>query len=83
MEEEINITNLAELGEYLKQRIKSVKRCYEKELPLMDVGDGHKVINISGLSKKEKEEVINKRNCLLVQEHCYQEILDKIIIAGG
>ena len=83
MEEEINITNFAELAEYLKERIESVNRCYEKELPLMDVGDGHKVINISGLSKKEKEEVINKRNCLLVQEHCYQEILDKIIIAGG
>lgn len=83
MEEELHISNLAELGEYLKQRIESVNRCYEKELPLMDVGNGHKVINISGLSKKEKEEVINKRNCLLVQEHCYQEILDKIIIVGG
>lgn len=76
--EEINITNFAELAEYLKARINSVNRCYEKELPLIDVGNGRKVINVSGLSKKEKEEVINKRNCLLVQEHCYQEILDKI-----
>lgn len=37
--------------------------------------EGHKVINISYLSKKEREEVINKRNCLLVQKATYQEIL--------
>ncbi len=41
----------------------------------MDLGEGHKVINISYLSKKEREEVINKRNCLLVQRAIYQEIL--------
>ena len=64
-----------DLKEYLENRIKSVDETYERELPLMDLGDGHKVINISCLSKKEKEEVINKRNCLLVQKATYQEIL--------
>jgi len=28
------------------------------------------------MSKKEKEEFTNKRNCLLVQKHCYEEILE-------
>lgn len=64
-----------DLKKYLKDRIKSVDETYERELPLIDVGEGHKVINISYLSKKEKEEVINKRNCLLVQKATYQEIL--------
>ena len=54
-----------DLREYLENRIKSVDETYERELPLMDLGDGHKVINISYLSKKEREEVLNKRNCLL------------------
>lgn len=64
-----------DLKKYLKDRIKSVDETYERELPLIDLGEGHKVINISCLSKKEKEEVINKRNCLLVQKATYQEIL--------
>jgi len=64
-----------DLRKYLKDRIKSVDETYERELPFIDVGEGHKVINISYLSKKEREEVINKRNCLLVQKATYQEIL--------
>lgn len=64
-----------DLKKYLKDRIKSVDETYERELPLMDLGEGHKVINISYLSKKEREKVINKRNCLLVQKAIYQEIL--------
>ena len=64
-----------DLKKYLKDRIKSVDETYERELPLMDLGEGQKVINVSCLSKKEREEVINKRNCLLVQKATYQEIL--------
>lgn len=64
-----------DLKKYLEDRIKSVDETYEKELPLIDLGEGHKIINVSCLSKKEKEEVINKRNCLLVQKATYQEIL--------
>lgn len=63
------------LRDYLKSRIQSVDCCYEKLLT--DIG-GVKIINTSGLSRKEKEEVINKRNCLLVQKQCYVEILDLI-----
>ena len=68
-------TEIMNLKEYLKNRIKSVDETYERELPFIDVGEGYKVINISYLSKKEKDEVINKRNCLLVQKATYQEIL--------
>ena len=64
-----------DLKKYLKDRIKSVDETYERELPWLDLGEGHKVINISYLSKKEQKEVINKRNCLLVQKATYQEIL--------
>lgn len=59
----------------LKERIKSVEKCYEELLT--DIG-GVKIIIVTGLSKKEKEEVINKRNCLLVQKHCYEEILEML-----
>lgn len=69
---------ITHLKKHLETRIKSVNETYERELPLIDIGEGHKVINVSYLSKKEKEEVINKRNCLLVQKHTYQEILDFI-----
>lgn len=62
------------IEKYLKDRIKSVDKCYDELLT--DIGDGHKIINVTGLNKKEKEEVINKRNCLLIQKHCYNEILD-------
>lgn len=69
---------ITHLKKHLETRIKSVNETYERELPLIDIGEGHKIINVSYLSKKEKEEVINKRNCLLVQKHTYQEILDFI-----
>lgn len=64
-----------EIEQYLNKRILDVEKCYNEMLT--DIG-GIKIINITGLSKKEKEEVINKRNCLLVQKHCYQEILEKL-----
>lgn len=68
-------TEKMNLKKYLEDRIKSVDETYERELPFIDLGEGHKVINISYLSKKEREEVINKRNCLLVQKATYKEIL--------
>ena len=64
------------IQKYLENRIKSVDKCYEELLT--DIGNGIKIINVTGLSKKEKEELINKRNCLLVQKHCYNEILEFI-----
>ena len=68
------MNKISELQDYLKDRIKSVDKCYEELLT--DMGDGIKIINVTGLSKDEVAEVINKRNCLLVQKHCYNEILD-------
>ena len=33
-------------------------------------------INITGLTRKEKEEITNKRNCLIVQEYMLKWFLD-------
>ena len=62
--------------EYLEKRIEDVDKVYDTLLT--DLGNGIKVINVTGLSRKEKEEAVNKRNCLLVQKHCYEEILEKM-----
>lgn len=62
----------SQIVEYLEERIKSVDKCYDELLT--DVG-GVKIINVTGLDRKEVQEVINKRNCLLVQKLCYEEIL--------
>lgn len=71
----MKLKDILDMEEYLKERIESVDKIYNEMLT--DIG-GIKIINVSGLNKKEKEEVINKRNCLLVQKQCYQEILEKI-----
>ena len=70
-----NITNFAELGKYLKIRIENVKTSYETLVKPYRTEYG---INVSLMTRKEKEEFINKRNCLIVQQHCYQEILNQI-----
>jgi len=58
----------------IKERIKSVEKCYEDLIkPYYDKEAD--IINVSFMSKREKEEFINKRNCILVQKHCYKEIL--------
>lgn len=62
---------LIAIKDYLKSRVQSVDNCLNK---LVDPSIG--MINVSGLSKKEKEKVVNQRNCLLVQKHCYNEILE-------
>ena len=61
---------------YLKERINDVDKVYNEMLT--DIGNGIKIINVTGLSRKEKEEITNKRNCLIVQKYCYEEIIDKI-----
>lgn len=75
MEEEI--INFAELGKYLTKRIAMVEMSYETLAKPYQTDFG---INVSLMTKKQKEEFINKRNCLLVQKQCYQEILDKITL---
>ena len=67
---------IKQLKTWLQERIKSVDKCYDELLT--DMGEGIKIINVTGLSRKEKEEVINKRNCLIVQKFCYEEVLEKI-----
>lgn len=62
----------SKIVKYLEERIKSVDKCYDELLT--DVG-GVKIINVTGLDRKEVQEFINKRNCLLVQKYCYEEIL--------
>ena len=78
MEEDIK--KVADVGGYLTERIASVENCYQDLIKPYKTEYG---INTSLMTKKEKEEFINKRNCLLVQKHCYQEILDKITLVGG
>ena len=68
---------IKELKEYLENRIKSVEETYEKEMKPYQTEYG---LVLSYLSKKEREEVINKRNCLLVQKEAYKEILKKVSI---
>lgn len=62
---------------YLKLMIDDVNKCYNELIePYFDKSIN--MINTSLLTKKEKDEFVNKINCLLVQKHCYQEILDKL-----
>ena len=63
------------LIEKLEERMKSVEKCYQDLIkPYYD--ERLNMINVSFMSRKEKEEFTNKRNCLLVQKHCYAEILE-------
>lgn len=63
--------------EYLEKRIKDVEKAYDELIkPYYD--EKLKIINVSLMSKKEKEEFVNARNCLLVQQACYNEIIEHI-----
>lgn len=68
------------LIEKLEKRMKSVEKCYQDLIkPYYD--EKLNMINVSLMSRKEKDEFTNKRNCLLVQKHCYTEILE--IVKGA
>lgn len=63
------------LIEKLEERIKSVEKCYQDLIkPYYD--EKLNIINTSYMNKKEKEEFINKINCLLVQKASFEEILE-------
>jgi len=65
------------ITEYLEKRIKDVEKAYDELIkPYYD--EKLKTINVSFMSKKEKEDFINTRNCLLVQQACYNEIIEYI-----
>lgn len=62
----------------IKERMEQTKKVYDEEMKpyMIEVGNGEKVLNVTYLSKKEKEELINKRNCLLVQIKIYEMLLE-------
>ena len=65
------------IREYLEKRIKDVEKAYDKLIkPYYD--EKLNIINVSLMSKKEKEEFVNARNCLLVQQACYNEVIEQI-----
>lgn len=63
----------------IKERMEQTKKVYDEEMKpyLIEVGDGKKILNVTYLSKKEKDELINKRNCLLVQIKTYEMLLEE------
>ena len=65
------------MKEFLEKRIADVEKAYNDLIkPYYIEGVG---INTSYMSKKEKEEFINQRNCLVVQKQTYKEVLDKLL----
>ncbi len=71
------MTKIEELEQKLINRINNIKECYNQTIkPFYDKKIG--MLNVSALSKKQQNELINKRNCLLVQQDAYEEILDYI-----
>lgn len=63
----------------IKEKMEQTKKVYDEEMKpyMLDTGNGEKVLNVTGLNKKEKEELINKRNCLLVQIKTYEMLLEE------
>lgn len=63
----------------IKERMEQTKKVYDEEMKpyMIEVGNGEKVLNVTGLNKKEKEELINKKNCLLVQIKTYEMLLEE------
>lgn len=57
----------------IREKIKNIEAIYKKEMKPYQTEYG---LNLSLLSKKEKEEVINKRNGLLTQKITLEELLE-------
>ena len=65
------------LREKLRERIGDVRDVYEKEVGCYrDAKYGF--LNVSALSKEKQNELLNKRNCLIVQMNVYEEIISYI-----
>ena len=75
----ISIANECVEKDKIKKRLEQTKKVYEDEMKpyWVEVGDKERVLNVSYLSKKEKEELLNKRNCLLVQIATYEDLLEE------
>lgn len=62
----------------IKKKIEEQTKRIDKLLEdMIDKSTG--CINVSYLNKKEKEEVINKRNCLLVQKATLQQMGEELL----
>ena len=57
----------------IREKIKNIEDIYKKEMKPYQTEFG---LNVSFLSKKEKEELINKRNGLLTQKITLEELLE-------
>ena len=57
----------------VKEDLEICKKVYEEEMKPYQTEYG---LNITGLSKKEKEQLINKRNCLTTQMKTYEMLLE-------
>ena len=72
------ITKMELINDYIskdkiRERIKNIEDIYKKEMKPYQTEFG---LNVSLLSKKEKEELINKRNGLLAQKITLEELLE-------
>lgn len=62
------------IKEYVGKKTKFIDKLLDE---MIDKSTG--TINLSYLSVKEQEELINKRNCLLVQKATLQQILEELL----
>ena len=72
------ITKMELINDYIskdkiRERIKNIEDIYKKEMKPYQTEFG---LNVSLLSKKEKKELINKRNGLLTQKITLEELLE-------
>ena len=58
----------------IREHLKSVEKVYEKEMQPYQREYG---LDVTYLSKKEKEKLINIRNCLIVQMETYKQLLEE------
>lgn len=77
IQEQAKANKYDRLVERIEERIKSIGKCYSNLIETYFDKDIN-MINTSCMSKREKEEFINKRNCLLVQKTTFEEILKLI-----
>lgn len=59
----------------IQKHLKSVEKVYEEEMKPYQTDYG---LDVTYLSKKEKAELVNKRNCLIVQMETYKQLLEEI-----
>ena len=75
LQQELEIQKGCSISKYkIREKIKNIEDIYKKEMKPYQTEYG---LNVSLLSKKEKEELINKRNGLLTQKITLKELLEE------